>query len=269
MQDINPMAHFSSEQAYKTEQFKKKFPDADPRAIESVMSADLAKIGVIDSIRLNLAFEYGLVDKDDQDQWIEKKYGVDVTEVDAEPDVMMKTDARDIKKKLQGVQSTELPQVKDYKTIKEQRVAEAKVKSDRLKGEWAPVVDRAVLSMQELPIPFKDADGKDDVFKFTIPAETLKPYAAKVAEVLATAGKEVDEGTLKAAMSSVYERVLIDNYQKIMSAYANKKLAELDESWSRETNNPRKINQAQKPVEVQDVKPHSKEAAEQEILGGW
>jgi len=268
LKDINPLSHFSSEAAYRAEQLKMKFPDNNPQAIEQIISADFGKMTPIDILRLNLVFEYGITNQEEQNTWIEKKYQVDLTDEEAVNDVMMKTDSRDILKGFKKIKETEVPQMKDYNAIKEQRVTESKQKVEGLKTAWSPIIEKAITGLQKLTIPFKDAEGKPDNFEFIIPEESLKPYISQMVDRLSTTGRELSEDNLKAAVNSVYERVLLDNFYPISRAYTNKKLAELDEKWSSETHNPRKINQEQRPPSQEGLKPNSKEEAEATIMRG-
>jgi hypothetical protein len=166
------------------------------------------------------------------------------------------------------IKETELPQIKDYNAIKEQRVTESKQKVEGLKTAWSPIIEKAITGLQKLTIPFKDAEGKPDNFEFIIPEESLKPYISQMVDRLSTTGRELSEDNLKAAVNSVYERVLLDNFYPISRAYTNKKLAELDEKWSSETHNPRKINQEQRPPSQEGLKPNSKEEAEATFMRG-
>lgn len=267
MKDIDPMSHFTSEQAYRSEQLKRKFPDKNPHALDLIMNNDIAKLSPVDVIRLNLAFDYGVTNPDQQDKWIEKKYGVDLSDEEADMDIMMQTDAVDIGRRLQAVKQTEIPQVKDYKTIKEQKLAEVTQKQAKLATDWAPIVDKAVTSLKKLTLSFKDSEGKDDPFEFAIDETSLVPYSKRVTEILAKGGKELSEENLSSVMNTVKERLVVENLSKIITSYSNKKLAELDEKWAKETNNPRKINQSQRPPVVETAKANSKEAAEAEIMG--
>lgn len=268
MKDINPLSHFRSEEAYRAEQMARLFPENNPDSIHKIMAADLDKLSVVDAIRLHLEFTYGITSPDEQKEWIEEQYGVDISDDEFAPKAKMKTDAIDFKKQLKTIKTTELPKIKDYKAMKDQRTADATAKQEKLTTDWAPVVDKAVASLKKISIPFKNAEGKDEPLEFAIEEATLTPYAKKVTEILSKGGRELNEDNLKGAMTSVYERLLIDNLPKIILSYANRELVKLDESWAKETHNPRKINQQQRPPEHQDVKPNSKEAAEAELLRG-
>jgi len=270
LRDINPISHFRSEEAYRREQLAILFKGKDysEKGIDIVLSNDVTKMSAMDVIKAGLILEYGVDSEEDMTKILERKYNIDATEEDLDKDPYVKSVAKDFRKTLLEIKNTEIPKAKDYKAIKDQRLADMTTKQVQLETAWSPVVDKAVKSLTKLTVPFKGADGKDESFEFAVEESTLLPYVKRVTDILAKGGKELSEENLRGVMSTVHDRVVLDNLQKITAAYTNQKLAELDERWARETNNPRKLNQQQKPPAAQDVKPHSKEAAEAFFLQG-
>ena len=271
MQDVNPLTHFSSEDSYRAEQLKKIFPAYNRKAVEELASTDLEKMDVLKAIRLNYQLNYGKDDVEWQNKCMEKDYGAEFDEdgnlVTVEP--VMERAAMDIIKEFKKIKETEIPKVKDYRSIVEQRTNDQKVKVEKLKTDWKPVMEAALTNLKKLTIPFMGPDGKTPAnFDFVLEEQATKPYIEHAVELMATSGREPNEENLKSVMQSVVNNLMLTNLTKIATAYANARASEIDELWATETNNPRKINQAQKPKEP-EVKKYSKEAAEKTILDGW
>jgi hypothetical protein len=271
MQDVNPLSHFSSEDAYRSEQLKKIFPNYNRKAIEELTSSDLDKMDVLKAIRLNYQLNYGKDDIEWQNKCMEKDYGAEFDEegnlVTVEP--VMERAAMDIIKDFKKIKETEIPKVKDYKSAIEQRTTEQKAKVEKLKTDWKPIMESALSKLTKLTIPFTSPDGKTPSnFEFALEEQATAPYISQAVELMANSGREPNEENLKSVMQSVINNLLLSNLTKIATAYGNAKATEIDELWAKETHNPRKINQSQKPKEV-EVNKYSKEAAENTILGDW
>lgn len=263
---VDPLAHFSSPESYKKEQLIKKFPGKDPAAITVIMSDKFEDLSPVDMLKLNTKFRYGFNDTKEIQDYLEEKYGVDFDDEDFEPTAMMRADAIDAKENLMEVRNAEIPEVKDYKKVLEDRKKEQDEAIAANKEAWTPVVNKALEGFSKLSLKLPDKNGDEFDFDFEFDKKQLEGVQDILLQNLGS--QEVNEDNLTKIMTSLRRELLLNNFKAIFRAGSGQLLAELDEQWATETNNPRKLNMDVKHNSGKTKQEQSKEQAEEDILSG-
>jgi hypothetical protein len=202
---LNPLSHFSSEESYRAEQLRKKYPTMDPVAIQKAVGSDLSKMEDLDVLALLDAVKRPGAKGGEAmaKRIIADQYGIDLDAPREEWDDMaiakLERAAIDGRHELKTFQNeVELPTIKSEEDLQAERAQAL----EELKGQWAealpvmknftkitlPGLEEGKTFDFEVPQDFRD--GLDDLFEGMIELGELEPDKDTVAALIEQRNKD-------------------------------------------------------------------------------
>lgn len=125
-----------------------------------------------------------------------------------------------------------------------ERLAGETAETDRL-TKWDPIISKTVTDFTQLTIPLNE---KGASFNYDIPEDVKVELQQQLKESLEYSGAELDNDGGETAKQMLFNRYLVDNFDNIARAIAEKSRSMTDEQWIKEINNP-------SAVKTEDVVP--------------
>lgn len=269
LEKIDPLKFFANEDEYRRQQLLISHPDYDPATLSRVVNSDLEKLSPIEVLRLKIQLQDGDIYKTTQevDEAIEDEYDVELTdgfdEIESRKKNKILKNAKMARKEfLELKQGVKLPEKVDYDKQKQEAF-------DKSKDQWSPFFkEDFIKALGKIEFTTKTKDGKvEKVFEFKVDEGYHKSINEKIDGIIETIAKRNVEFTKEGKQAIIKEfkdYYLKNNILKIMDAYANDKITQMDEEQFKKLQNPKPVSKKEAP-ESKTSAEKSKEKAEKEI----
>jgi len=244
---LNPLSHFSSEQAYVAEQLRIKYPTMDAVAIQKAVTQDISKMSDLDVLALQdvikhpgakggepmakriLADDYGVDPSEPAEQWDELSRA------------KIERKAYEAREELMTFQKeVELPSIKSEEDLKAERAQ----KAEGLKTQWAPALSK----MSEFANVTLPGTEEGATFDFEVPQSFRDGLGEYFESVIVNGGLEPNEDTVKFLIEQRNKDFIYQNLDKILIARDADQASKLQKKTDDELNNTDPANTQTAPA---------------------
>jgi hypothetical protein len=242
----DPLSLFSSEDAYKLEQFRKAFPDKDPLIATQIFSAkDLKTVSDYDIVKWGYKIDFpGMKgDEDDLRSTIAEDLRIDpaldVKEWPVPAQNRLNKMATEFRNKFEEMKKIEGPKRVDVTTIRQQRQTELENLNKSLEEGWskaAPVISK---DSQTLKIQVNEPkDGEQPEFFEWDLGDAPKAKLDSLVKGMVALGTQPSEATIAGMKEAVQQSLFWENKDKIIHAIRKDFESRLEQKHIQETHNP-------------------------------
>ena len=274
---FDPKSLFANDDEFKRQNILRKHKDIDPTTLNVILSADVKGMSAIQAVRLmEMAKNRDVYENDTQlNEYLAGEYntevevleGGDIEKLEGKDKTKLRKDAKAAKEYFTQLKAdAENTENNIYQNILKERTERDTVARKR-KEQWDKFSQQLPEGFKELSIPVKDESGKEVEFKFEVDGEfrkTLASQSEKIAESLSFRGDMTKEA-VSAAYGELRAGYIISNLGKILTQYANDRVAEALKAEGQELHNTTGRN-TQTPGKQLTDKEKQKAAAEAEIM---
>lgn len=245
---IDLKKYFATDDMFKANQLKLKFPDKDERVISDILKTDLSKANPVDLLIKKAKFDdadiYSEMDNSQIKEVIAADFGNadlnDPTTWDNVTTAKINKAAKQARIEFDALQKVELPVPIDVEKERETLFSKEKQKFEIVKKQWTPIVDKMLSDFKELVIP--DETGKE-LYKYTPEiGDSFKQEMSQFIDYLAYTGQPINENTLMDVLENIKGRYIVKELPKIMKAHALKVATEKDDEWHNKVNNDKPLS---------------------------
>ena len=259
MEQLDPMTHFSSEEAMKLEVWKKQNPNKDASIAQVVFgSKDLNAVSDMNMVKMGRKFATPNLpgtEKDLEDA-IALELGVEaeipIEEWPKTAHIRLATLAGDYRERFNTIKgSVELPAKVNLEELRTQRQVEADARNATLTEEWTKHSKEVASGTDSIKLPIGEPkDGEEQAFfKWDVPASEVKEVVEKLSKDYITLGVPSNDKTKEAFDKSVRFQHLDKNLPQIMKKYGDDLLARQEEKHLEEIHNPEPLKDTDRPRE--------------------
>lgn len=265
-QSLDPLKYFSSEDAYKVEQFKKQFPDKDAATAYALFTQDVAQMTDIDVLAYETLLDNPGIDKDTVLEVVRDKYGIEEGEdLDKTSAAKIKIDANQARKSINRLKSeVKLPDKVDVDSLANQQRELLAQKTERLKDGWSGVAKELVSNLPDFVV--KD-DAGNELFRYAV-KDFPQDKVENMVNLMVNSGVELNKDAAQSMMDVMQKEYFYDNREKIAKAVREDALAKAEEERLKKQHNPGqpKSEAAPKP----DAKKDGQEQLRSDLFSkGW
>lgn len=239
-ENLNPMKYFTSEDAFKIEQFRKQFPDKAGDVAYKLFTSDVSGMSDKDVLAYNMMLDDPELDHSTALEVVERDYNIeDGEEMDKVTAAKIRKDARIARGGIEKIKSEiNLPdQVSTDALTAQQRELRA-ARQEKLKEGWSSVAKEISKNLPDLVITDK-VDGKDqEVFKYSISKDFPSEMVDKMVDVMVQSGTEIDKNAAATMMEVAKQTYVSNNFDKIAKAIREDAFAKAEEARLKKQHNP-------------------------------
>ena len=249
---LNPLKHFSSEQAYIAEQLRIKYPGMDPVAIQRAVTRDLTVMSDLDVLALQDTIRHPGAKGGEAmaKRILAEKHGVDLSEPADQWDDMavakIEREALEARAQIKDFQGeVELPATKSEEELKVERANQTK----ELQQKWTPAMTE-LTGFDKITIPGKE---EGQVFEFEVPQSFRDELPEYFNNIIVNAELEPGPETVKFLIKQRNKDFVYQNLDKIREAIEADLTSRLTKQTDAELNNTTPANTQTSPGQPETV----------------
>jgi hypothetical protein len=239
-ENLDPMKYFTSEDAFKIEQFRKQFPDKAGDVAYKLFTSDVKGMSDKDVLAYNMMLDDPELDHSTALEVVERDYNLeDGEEMDKVTAAKMRKDARIARGSIEKIKSEiNLPDKvsTDALTVQQRELQAAR--QEKLKEGWSNVAKEISKNLPDLVITDTVEGKEQEVFKYSISKDFPQEMVDKMVSVMVQNGREIDKDAAVAMMEVAKQTYVSNNFDKIAKAIREDALARAEEARLKKQHNP-------------------------------
>ena len=250
-ESLDPMKYFSSEDAYRIEQFRKEFPDKVPSVAYKLFTSDLSEMSEQDILAYSEMLEDPDLDYATALQMLDEQYGIEEgEEPSATTKARVRKDARKARNDIASMKSQiKLPDKVDVDSLTAQQKELRVQKQQQLADGWKNVAKEVAKTMPDVVV--KDDDG-NELFKYSMTQDFPDDVVEQVANTLSQSGIDISEGAAKTAADVMRQNYLAQNFEKILKLAIDDQRNKAEEERLKKQHNAGEPKEEPKPNNTDD-----------------
>ncbi len=253
----DPMQYFRSEDDYRVAQYQKAFPDKDASMVAKLFSTDLTQADDFDVLVWTKMLDNPNLDGGETGarELVAHLNGIedhtDLSELDTLTKNQLKVAAREERMKVATLkEGVQLPEKKDYESLKEQRTTEATQRLEKLTEDWSTVSDAIVKGYPDIVINNTDKEGNvSEFFKYSVGKDLGEDIIKPTVDSFIKAGIPVDEKSAQILGAAIHKEFVYQNFDKMVRAAVKNHTAELEQKTLEDQHNPGAPKDQERPKE--------------------
>lgn len=265
-QSIDPMNYFSSEDAYKVEQFKKQFPDKDATTAYALFTQDVGEMSDIDVLAYETLLDNPGIDKDTVLEVVRDKYNIEEGEdLDKTSAAKVKIDANQARRSINSLKSeVKLPDKVDADALVDQQKELLAEKTERLKDGWSGVAKELVSNLPDYVL--KDDDGSE-LFRYSV-KDFPQDKVDDMVNLMVNSGVELNKDAAQSMMDVMQKEYFFENRDQIAKSIREDAINKAEEERLKKQHNPGQ------PKAEAEPKPDTKKDGQEQLKSdlaskGW
>jgi len=242
--DLDPMKYFASEDDFKTQMFKKEFPDKDASVAYRLFSTDLSEVSDRDIIAYNLMLDNPNLEGGLNGALaiVDDKFGLEEdSELDSITKNKMMIEANSARSNINTVKSgIKLPEKVDLDSMAQQRRESLETQKTNLSKGWNDIASEAVKSIDDIVITDTVDGNETEAFRFSLAKDFPKEEVETVVQRMVDSGVEINKENTSAMMQILRERAIAKNIDKITRAAREDALSRSEKDRLEKQHNPSK-----------------------------
>jgi len=236
-ENLDPMKYFTSEDAYKIEQFKREFPDKVPDVAYKLFTQDISGISDKDMLAYSMMLDDPDLDQATALEVVERDYGLEEgEEIDKVTAAKIRKDARVARNEVGQMKSQiKLPDKIDVDSLTAQQKELRDKRRQQLSEGWKNVAKEVANNLDDVVL--KDDEG-NELFRYSVTKDFPQEVVDQVADTLSQAGADISEDAAKTASQVMRQNYLAQNFDKILKLAIDNERAKAEEERLKKQHNP-------------------------------
>jgi hypothetical protein len=253
---VDPNSFFANDEIRRTNEMLMKYPDKDTTLMTRIGSLDIDKTDNFELLVLNEMLQNPSIEGGEAGarELLASEFGIDIDDKkswDTLTKNKISKEANKVKTEFKNLQKIDPKLPIDVEKMKSDLISRETAKIEATKGEWKPLMDKALQDFKELTI--FDSDEKGDLkelYKYQVEYsdEDKKTISEDMINYLAYTGQTINEKTVKDSLDMIKGKYVLSQLPKMMKSYGQQIATQKDDEWHQKVNNTNPLSDKVPPT---------------------